>query len=698
VAVVVLLTVVVLTVSFGAPRASASATTKPAPDSATAPGVARIVDYPTAANTYPAALTSGPKGRLWFTEDVSQAKIGSFDPATGHFAYYTLNQGIYAFKAQGIAVGPNDHLWMSANGTYAYQFDPATSTSENYEQPVGGAEQSVTYGPDGDMWFTGGNAFTSECALYSVNPTTAVFTRHNVTSGSCYLFGITNGPDGTLWFTDPTDNAIGEFEPSTDKATEYPIPRQGAEPDAITEGSDHALWFTERDADEIGRIDPTTHVITEYAIPTPHTYPRGITSGPDGKIWFTENYHAAIGSIDPTTGKVTEYSVAGADHNGSDTFLDGIAVGPDGNLWINDEDEQLLRFSLSPSVVTEPTTRTADAGSTVRFTSTARGIPAPTVQWQTSSNGGSTWSSIAGATSSTLSVDASGTNAGARYRAVFTNSVGSVASTPASLQVVGAGYWLAGRDGGVFAFGTAPFLGSLPSSGIHSAAPIVGMGAAPNGGGYWLVGADGGVFAFGDAGFFGSLPSRGITPTSAVVGMVPTTDGRGYWLVEVDGQVVAFGDARDVGEMSGGANSVGIAATGGGYWIANDRGGVAAVGAAKSFGSLPTATPPVEPSAPIVSIARTSTSDGYWLAGADGGVFAFGDAPFLGSLPSSSPPLRPSSSIVGLAASPGNKGYWLAGADGGVFAFGDAGFAGSLPALGVTLDPSDAVVALTVQT
>ena len=42
-----------------------------------------------------------------------------------------------------------------------------------------------------------------------------------------------------------------------------------------------------------------------------------------------------------------------------------------------------------------------------------------------------------------------------------------------------------------------------------SAAPIVGMTPTADGQGYWLVGADGGVFAFGDAPFFGS---RAATP------------------------------------------------------------------------------------------------------------------------------------------------------------------------------------------
>ena len=72
----------------------------------------------------------------------------------------------------------------------------------------------------------------------------------------------------------------------------------------------------------------------------------------------------------------------------------------------------------------------------------------------------------------------------------------------------GAGYWLAADDGGVFAFGSAPFLGSL--GGRRLAAPITSMAATPTGAGYWLVARDGGVFAFGDAAYHGAPPASAL--------------------------------------------------------------------------------------------------------------------------------------------------------------------------------------------
>jgi hypothetical protein len=70
-------------------------------------------------------------------------------------------------------------------------------------------------------------------------------------------------------------------------------------------------------------------------------------------------------------------------------------------------------------------------------------------------------------------------------------------------------------DGGVFAFGAAPFLGSTGDLQLNS--PIVGAAATLAGDGYWFVAADGGVFAFGSAPFVGS--AGGSPLNRPVVGM-----------------------------------------------------------------------------------------------------------------------------------------------------------------------------------
>jgi hypothetical protein len=76
----------------------------------------------------------------------------------------------------------------------------------------------------------------------------------------------------------------------------------------------------------------------------------------------------------------------------------------------------------------------------------------------------------------------------------------------------GGGYWLAGSDGGIFAF-DAPYRGSLGSTKLD--APVRGMAGC--GDGYLLVASDGGVFDFSGCPFAGSLAGK--PDTTPVVGL-----------------------------------------------------------------------------------------------------------------------------------------------------------------------------------
>ena len=93
----------------------------------------------------------------------------------------------------------------------------------------------------------------------------------------------------------------------------------------------------------------------------------------------------------------------------------------------------------------------------------------------------------------------------------------------------------------MFAFGAnAGFVGSLPGGKNVHVNDVVGVVPTSDGKGYWMVGSDGGVFAFGDAGFVGSLPNLHVQ-VSDVVGVVPTASGKGYWMVGKDGGVLPSG-------------------------------------------------------------------------------------------------------------------------------------------------------------
>lgn len=90
----------------------------------------------------------------------------------------------------------------------------------------------------------------------------------------------------------------------------------------------------------------------------------------------------------------------------------------------------------APTVGTNPLSQTIATGQTVTFSASATGNPAPSVQWQVSTNGGSTWTDIPGATSPTLSFVTAAGQSGYEYHAVFTNSQGSATSAAATLTTI----------------------------------------------------------------------------------------------------------------------------------------------------------------------------------------------------------------------------------------------------------------------
>lgn len=125
------------------------------------------------------------------------------------------------------------------------------------------------------------------------------------------------------------------------------------------------------------------------------------------------------------------------------TTANDVAIGPDGTTyvsWRNGKVGIVGLVGVSPTVTAQPidaavALSAADGSAATSFHAAAAGEPAPSIQWQSKAPGAISWSPISGATEETLSVDATQAMAGTRYRAVFANSAGSIASETATLRV-----------------------------------------------------------------------------------------------------------------------------------------------------------------------------------------------------------------------------------------------------------------------
>ncbi len=100
-----------------------------------------------------------------------------------------------------------------------------------------------------------------------------------------------------------------------------------------------------------------------------------------------------------------------------------------GPIWVSGN------FISPPIVVTDPLSQSVCEGEDVYFFSDASGDPAPTVQWQVSTNGGLNWSDILNANNPDLIFTTSASDNGKKYRAIWSNTVGSDTSVVVDLEV-----------------------------------------------------------------------------------------------------------------------------------------------------------------------------------------------------------------------------------------------------------------------
>jgi len=258
------------------------------------------------------SLALGADGNIWFTDN-NRKVIGRISPA-GQVKQFSVVLELVG-GAQTIAAGPDGNLYVNASG--------------------GGGNK-----PDWILRVTPAGAITKLTA--GQNPGGGFGTGPE---------SITAGPDGNMWFTEFWTNRIGRLTP-TGALTEFAIPTPDSGPRGIVAGPDGNVWFVEsgRSRPAIARIS-TSGAIVEFPIGVGPSdiAPYDIVKGPDGNLWFTEM--SAVGHIS-TDGLITQVSLP----QGSRPVQ--IVVAPDGNLWYGDAGRNaLVRLGVTGVTHTYPLPR-----------------------------------------------------------------------------------------------------------------------------------------------------------------------------------------------------------------------------------------------------------------------------------------------------------------------------------------------------
>jgi virginiamycin B lyase len=160
-----------------------------------------ITEYATPTpNSGPYGITSGPDGALWFVEYGGGVgnKIGRITIG-GAITEYALPRGLAATSE--IIQGPDDALWFLGS------LLGRITTAGVITSFDGVGAEGITAGPDGALWFTvsgvtrvDGQLEPGDGAIGRFALTGAV-TQYSLTpSATIPPVGITLGPDGALWY------------------------------------------------------------------------------------------------------------------------------------------------------------------------------------------------------------------------------------------------------------------------------------------------------------------------------------------------------------------------------------------------------------------------------------------------------------------------------------------------------------------
>jgi streptogramin lyase len=307
--------------------------------------VGTISEYPIpTADSTPRGITTGPDGRLWFTEYFGN-KIGRITTAGQLGAGDEIALPTANVSPSGITTGPDGNLWFSdvaggANSRIGRIPPNATSGADVLEIAVPTANSSpegITAGPDGRIWFTEyGSLNGGRIGVLATTATqTSDVTEFGIAGGGTpEPFGIVSGPGGKLWFTGFGSDFVGHIAPPGAAVPTTDQLPTGDGPLGITVGPDGNLWIADQLSSQITRVTPDG-TVTNFPTFTPNRQPFGIAAGPDGRIWFTEAggepTHIGVMTTDGAMTAADEFAIPTA--NANPLF---ITAGPDNRMWFTE--------------------------------------------------------------------------------------------------------------------------------------------------------------------------------------------------------------------------------------------------------------------------------------------------------------------------------------------------------------------------
>lgn len=315
------------------------------------------VEYPSGTGDAGGAIAAGSDNNIWFGYiSLSGAPGGLNAMATGGGAL----AGTYAMPTSlfpppysdpaALTSGPDGRLWfVQGEGPSAPAMLGAVTTSGTYSAyplPAGSTVGDMV-SAGGALWIASGNA------ILRVGTTGQVAAQFPMPVGTSGASALTVAGDGTVWFGAAQQGGpvVGHLVPSTGQISFYAVPApSGSQPSwavgisAMGPGPDGNPWVLVGAQSQTSMGVPATRgsvlsiqpngVMTPIASLGSYTCAIvgrcNLVSAQDGNAWFPSGN--AMVRVTPS-GTVTPYTVVTRTGNAQ---VAGPAIGPDRNLWFVD--------------------------------------------------------------------------------------------------------------------------------------------------------------------------------------------------------------------------------------------------------------------------------------------------------------------------------------------------------------------------
>jgi streptogramin lyase len=314
---------------------------------------AAVTRFPLPAGSAPQAMAFGPDGSLWLATPGGN-QPGFVERMTANGAVTRFTAGITGSPG-AIAAGPDGNMWFTERGLNfgtgsLARITPAGAVTEflTADLEPGTEVLGVTGGPDGRIWFTTyrGGLSNGEGTVGSMNTAGGDVRRYDIAppeylANNTRAADIVTGPDGNLWFT--LGNAGANTSFGVARSTTAGVVSRFTDNDtsSVVAGPDGNVWAVSDDDGDYGmgsllRVTPAgdlSHVNDARLAPLQSSVD-GLAAGPDGRIWTGaagpgeySDGNSYFAKVDP--GGATGYvCVPGR------VLERAFAAGPDGAVWV----------------------------------------------------------------------------------------------------------------------------------------------------------------------------------------------------------------------------------------------------------------------------------------------------------------------------------------------------------------------------